>query len=364
MSPQLLAQHEFQALLGHAAIDNTLWQDVHRFISTTLKLADEVWQLQERDDVDLRSMTYHRDDAERAEFARHCDMLVQQLISALGTEEVARCAAAALLHPQCWQPAYDGAYQSYYRRQALAGLVRAVAEHCVGRHRPRDWAQRLGQRLYDLCAVPRLGDASTFADCIDHLLSSPEVATDRPAAAILDALTVGDWQQAWQAICSLANRPSDVLAPHIGLVWEQGLPSGGARERRSPAPTERIQDYWQSQGGAYAVLLLARAEIGTHAGQPVLRRLLVRAVEAASGSTRRRHLEMPLFRRVLEAVPESLPAINHFLNRAHQPYGGRGAVAPWAHHLTDAGFIGRLRQLEGAVLWGCSAIFVLRPGQC
>ncbi len=243
MSIQPLAQHEFQALLGHAAIDDTLWQDVHRFISTTLVVADEVWQLRQRDDVALRTMTYHRDEVERAEFARQCGEIVQQLWLMLGREAAARSAAAVLLHPQCWQPAYDGAYQSFYRRQALALLVRSVAEHCVALQPPRDWLQRLGQRLHDLGSVARLNDAASFLSCIDALLSSAATATEPRVAALLDALTVGDWNEAWQAIRSLAGRSQDGVATHIGLVWEQVLAWDGAQALGPATPAERIRDY-------------------------------------------------------------------------------------------------------------------------
>ncbi|MDQ5851503.1 MAG: DUF4132 domain-containing protein, partial [Chloroflexota bacterium] len=95
----------------------------------------------------------------------------------------------------------------------------------------------------------------------------------------------------------------------------------------TPEPDETLRQSWQAVGAQVALQLLAR--IHTH-----------------------ELLTMPLFRRLLEALPDCLPAINQFLNPSLGDVpSGHVERSPWFRRLADTTFRARLQELVDGVLW-------------
>src|ERR671933_1766639 len=332
MTPQSVAQREVEGRLGLDAMNDAVWQDVRLFQTTASKLALATWDLSAQNRNNFYRIFHPQNEADRRAYDDRCEAVVKELRARLGESAAARAAAAFLLHPQFWPQAYGGAGydEGYYLQQALQGVLQRIAERCLALQQPRDWVERLGQRLYDLGTVRVLhphvggsGGAGDFLACIRYLLASREAPTDLRIGALLDALTVGDYGKAWHSIELLAGRSKHGVWRLVEAIVLEGKPE---RSLETDA-VERVKAFWQAHAAYFAITFLARLDA-------------------------QEQLCMPSFRRLLESSPGCLPAITGFVNRsASQPGPGQAVRSPWLSRLADATFVARLRQLADTVVW-------------
>ena len=328
MADRSIAQNEVETLFGCDALNDAVWRDVRLFETTTAKLATTIWKLDTRDEQHLYEIVpVYMGPRSHAPDER-CNVVIRQLRAELGPARTASCAAAYLLHPQFGRWSYNGYDQDYARRRAVEQILRTVAELILADSTPPDWIQRLGQRLYDLCNVPRLASPPDFIACIDYLIDSPEAATDQRVAALLDALTVGDWRKGWQAIRSLGGRPG-------GGVWrllEAVVPDPIADRLLHLEPVVALRRYWESTGAELALTLLARLDA-------------------------REQLSLPSFQRLVEAVPDCLTSLSGLRQPQPVNVAERAPSSPWRLRLRDNAFLDRVQRLVDDVLWAMIAEF-------
>jgi|GEM_PF-3480881 len=304
MTTKTSARVELQARYGTSALDDVVWQDVRLFETIVAAIASDIWDLNNPNDNHFHHLLWRQDHTERE---RLVHITAEQFRSRSGQSIATRAAATFLLHPQCWQSNiqrsnYD---DNYYRRQLMSQIYQWTAEHCLQQQTPSDWVERLAQRCYDLCTISLVADEAPFGMILGHLLAAKGAAMDRRIAALLDALSLGEWEQAWRAITRFVNGTTTSNSNGVA----------------------RIKAFWQAQGTPYAITLLAR-----------------RDMEA--------QLDMGFFRRLLEVLPDSLPIIDAFVRRYQDNQAqDKPPASPWQHQLTNTRFITKLQKLVDDLLW-------------
>jgi Domain of unknown function (DUF4132)/Family of unknown function (DUF5724) len=334
------ALFELKAMLGAAAADAALWRDIRRFEAAALPAINAAWNLAELDYREMWTVIHPGDEAGRALYRQRCDEVRRAIRASLGDEIMSRCAAAFLLHPQLWQPAYgrERVYPHGYQASVQAQVLRELAADHLRQKPPHDWVARVSQRLMTLCTAMDTGGPPDLGDCVGFLLAEGE-----SAAALLDALTAGDWEAAWRHTIVLAGTmppidshlPDDLPRPILDRWFDIGM-------------AERLHILWQECGAQRIIALLWRLY---HQGR----------------------LDPPAFRRLLETLPNSLSLVNNTLMRhangsqLEQPLVVLAGSVDWSILLCDessadrrelAGrddepdaFMAELQRLVDAVLW-------------
>lgn len=250
-APLSLASTNLEVLLGIGATDETCWHDLRCFEATALPLVMKQWALDKTNAETMQQRyfnLYGARDPETQELHRQCvQAVVQQITDALGQIAASRCAATFWLHPQFWRSSYERdpyhwhylPYQEHdrnleYLRRAQSQLLTEVAQVCLEFQPPPDWIARLCQRIITVCQSVRAHHTPDFGECVRYLVAA-ETAETSP---LLDALTMGSYQEAWQHIVQLAGMP--------------------AMHDASPDVIERLHVLWYGQGNRLTLTLLLR----------------------------------------------------------------------------------------------------------
>lgn len=194
------AAAELEHMLGAGATDDRIWDQLRRFQAVALPTLQTIWQLDSIADPHLLWRLAHlsqRDPDDRARLER----ALERVDAALGPQAGA-CAASFYLHPFLWQSQHgQDDDRSYARQRAETQLQSRLAAACCARRPPPDWAERLARRVLVCVTAAHSGGEPHSADCIRALLGCPE------AAALLDALTLGDAPALARQLGALARRP-------------------------------------------------------------------------------------------------------------------------------------------------------------
>lgn len=270
-----LAHDGIESLLGMGVINDDLWHDLSRFETTALPFVTANWHLATinfaaaRYDHFLYRCYNQHDDEVQTEHLHRIAATLAALEQTLGTATLRRCAAAFYLHPQLWLPHYRG-YHLDQLQGCQAYLLAEVAGSYLCQHTPPDWVARLCQRIATLAlSVPQINDGMNSASCVGHLLARNDPTT----APLLTALTIGDWQTAWDEVVRLAG-------------YDQSFTADRAAVER--LKTNWCAGGWRCNGTSYVLVLLARL-------------------------FQQQRLDSPTFRQVLAALPGSLQMVNSIL---------------------------------------------------
>jgi hypothetical protein len=260
-----------QVLLGTAATDDALWQDLRRFEAAAAAAIAATWDLDEASHGYWRITNPSGAEAK----ARHQERItscVNQLRAQL-VGAASRGAAALYLNPQLWKPAYERSYAYNSPQRVTMHLLDAVAEATLRVSPPADWTERLARRMVALCQAHSVGGDPGLDTCVGWLLDRDERQT-RP---FFSALTLGDLPAAWRALMTLSGD-------------------------RAATDEGRFQKIWTARTTQHSMALL--------------RRLFDQG-----------RLDEPGFTRFLTILPGALSTVNrHVAKRADEPEDARQAA--------------------------------------
>src|SRR6185295_4161551 len=151
-----------------------LWYDLRLFESTALPIVDTTWDLQNLEQAPAWQIIHPHGEAARAQSAARCAAAALAIQSALGSTTTSRCAAAFLLHPQLWQPAYTHGRHYYDHGYVQSALLGRVAAACLEQQLPTDWAAWLCKRIMSLCGAANVGGGADLDICVQYLLACDE----------------------------------------------------------------------------------------------------------------------------------------------------------------------------------------------
>jgi hypothetical protein len=261
-------------VVGLGATDSTIWGMLRRFERAALPILADAWELERADEQALWPLmhSYMRRPEDAAADAQRRAEVQRRLQRALGPD-VGPCAAAFALHPQLWMPAYGQYRHTREMRRTVTGhLLLAAAQQLLGAVPFPGRAAALARRIVDLVLIAGGGEELGLGTCVGLLLDLEPVA----AAPLLDALTAGENERAWEAALALSGCALPPVAPELA-------------QPQAEAPAIRLGRLWRGEGVQLAA--------------PLLRRL-----------NQLGRLELDRFLRLLAVLPDSLGWLDQALH--------------------------------------------------
>ncbi len=214
---------QLRGLLGERAIDATIWRDLRQYEVIALAVIEQFWHIEVRGGEDYWHLLLPpRGDSTPDTLARGAAQVVERLGDEAGTS-----AAAFVLHPQLWSPAYTAwrGGSGGPGQFARARLLVSIAEHVIHHAPPPDLVARLAGRLQSLCAATGAEGYPDFAACLGWLAAIDEVAYT----------TMRDLAQdtRWAELALRLSHMADAAAPlDLAVLRAQwALATGDARGR-------------------------------------------------------------------------------------------------------------------------------------
>jgi hypothetical protein len=263
---------------GLGATDPVIWSALRRFERAALPILTDIWELERTDEQALWSLrhSYMRRSEDAAADAQRRAQVQRRLHNALGGD-AGPCAAACALHPQLWLPAYEQQRHIRELRRTVTGhLLHTAAQEMLAAVPFPERASAIARRIVDLVLIAGVAEEPRLSTCVGLLLDLEPTA----AAALLDALTAGDYERAWRAALRLAGCAVPPIAPALA-------------QPQAETSAAHLGHLWRSEG--------------VHIALPLVRRL-----------HRLGRLDLESFLRLIAVLPDCLGWIDQSLHDGNQ----------------------------------------------